>query len=191
MNNVYIEDKSFERIDYTEKELTKAEYDNCTFTDCDFSNADLSGMAFSECEFSGCNLSNVKTIKTSFRDVQFEDSKLLGIHFENCDDFLFSVSFTNCILNLSSFYKLKIKKTTFKNCSLHEVDFTEADLTGSVFETCDLLMAAFENTILEKADLRTAFNYSIDPTINKIKKAMFSKAGITGLLDKLDIKIDD
>jgi hypothetical protein len=52
-------------------------------------------------------------------------------------------------------------------------------------------MATFENTILEKADLRTAYNYSIDPTMNKIKKAMFSKAGISGLLDRLDIDIHD
>jgi hypothetical protein len=47
----------------------------------------------------------------------------------------------------------------------------------------------FENTLLEKADLRTAFNYSIDPEMNRVKKAKFSIAGVTGLLDKYDIEI--
>ena len=50
--------------------------------------------------------------------------------------------------------------------------------------------AAFENTILEKADFRTSFNYSIDPGKNRIKKAKFSLAGIAGLLEKYDIEID-
>ena len=69
-------------------------------------------------------------------------------------------------------------------------DFTEADLTNSVFDNCDLAGAKFEKTILEKADLRTSHNYSIDPEINKIKKAKFSVHGITGLLDKYDIEIE-
>lgn len=93
-------------------------------------------------------------------------------------------------LNHSSFYRTKIKKTVFKNSQLHEVDFTECDLTSSVFDNCDLKGATFENTIIEKADFRTSFNYSIDPQINRIKKARFSLTGIAGLLDKYDIEID-
>jgi hypothetical protein len=50
--------------------------------------------------------------------------------------------------------------------------------------------AKFENTILQKADLRSAFNYAIDPEINKIKKAKFSLPEVTGLLKKYDIEID-
>jgi hypothetical protein len=50
--------------------------------------------------------------------------------------------------------------------------------------------ATFENTILEKADLRTSYNYLIDPEINRIKKAKFSKEGIVGLLHRYDIEIE-
>jgi uncharacterized protein YjbI with pentapeptide repeats len=84
---------------------------------------------------------------------------------------------------------LKCKKTTFKNCTLHEVDFTESDLTSSVFDNCDFAGALFENTILEKADFTSSFNYSINPDINKIKKAKFSASGVLGLLGKYDIEI--
>ncbi|WP_086936325.1 pentapeptide repeat-containing protein [Chamaesiphon minutus] len=59
-----------------------------------------------------------------------------------------------------------------------------------MFENCDLTDAIFQYTILEKADFRTAYNYSIDPELNRIKKAKFSRSGIAGLLDKYDIDID-
>jgi len=113
----------------------------------------------------------------------------LGLHFEDCSDFLFSVSFDNCILNLSSFYKRKLKKIIFKNTSLQEVDFTEADLSLAQFDNCGLRGATFVATILEKADFRNAHNYAIDPELNRIKKAKFSLGGIAGLLNKYDIEI--
>jgi uncharacterized protein YjbI with pentapeptide repeats len=116
---------------------------------------------------------------------------MLGLHFENCNPFLFSISLDNCTLNLSSFYRVKLKNTKFKDCALLEVDFTEADLSNAIFENSDLAGAIFDNTILEKADLRSAFNYAIDPQQNRIKKARFSMAGISGLLYKYDIQIED
>ena len=85
---------------------------------------------------------------------------------------------------------MKLKKTRFKNSNISEFDFTEADLTNALFDNCDLEGAKFERTILEKADLSTSRNYSIDPEINKIKKAKFSIHGIAGLLNKYDIEIE-
>jgi uncharacterized protein YjbI with pentapeptide repeats len=74
---------------------------------------------------------------------------------------------------------------------LHETDFTECDLTGSTFDICDLTGATFDNTNLEKTSFSTAFNYSIDPEINRIKKAKFSVPGVLGLLNKYDIVIEN
>ena len=68
-------------------------------------------------------------------------------------------------------------------------DFAETDLTSAVFDNSNLSQAIFDNTIIEKADFRTAYSYSIDPEINRIKKAKFSIAGISGLLDKYDIEL--
>jgi uncharacterized protein YjbI with pentapeptide repeats len=76
------------------------------------------------------------------------------------------------------------------NSSLHELDFSEADLSTAVFEACDLQRSIFAGTNLEKADLRTSYNYSIDPERNRLKKAKFSLPGVIGLLDKHDIQID-
>ncbi|MGZ4037731.1 MAG: pentapeptide repeat-containing protein, partial [Bacteroidia bacterium] len=157
---------------------------------CDFSGADLSDFKFINCNFNGCNLSLARLNKAALRDVTFKDSKLLGLQFDACNPFGLAFSVENCALDHSSFYKSKLKKTIFKNSQLRECDFTECDLSQSVLDNCDLNAAKFERTILEKADLRTSFNYSIDPELNRIKKARFSQSGIAGLLDKYDLDID-
>jgi len=189
MERAYFEDEVFEKIDYSVAKLPKGDYDSCSFLYCNFSNADLSNINFTDCEFRGCNMSIAKLTKTAFKGIEFIDCKLMGLHFEHCEPFLFAVSFDNCVLNFSSFYKLKLKKTRFKDSSLHEADFTDADLSLSVFENSDLARATFDNTNLEKADFRTSYNYAIDPSSNILKKAKFSLQGIVGLLYKYDIEI--
>jgi uncharacterized protein YjbI with pentapeptide repeats len=135
-------------------------------------------------------LSLAKLERTAFRDIVFRECKMLGLHFEHCNEFGLAFSIEGCQLDHSSFYRTKIKKTIFKNSSLKESDFSECDLTGSIFKKCDLEGALFENSNLEKADFRTSFNYSIDPEINRIRKAKFSISEISGLLNKYDIEID-
>lgn len=190
MGNGYFENKSFDAIDFTTTRFERGEYEDCSFSNCNFSGIDLSNTRFIECSFKDCNLSNVKTIKTSFNSVRFHGCKLLGINFETCDEFLFSVELEHCALNFSSFYKRSLKTSTIRHCQLQEVDFTECDMSGLVLHECDLTGAKFENTNLEKVDLCTAYHYSINPELNKIKKARFSVTGITGLLDKYDIIIE-
>lgn len=186
MEDNYNIDKQFERID----SLRPGEYDNCTFSHCDLSGKDLSGLIFIDCTFSHCNLSLAKLGRTAFREVVFKDCKMLGLRFDTCHEFGLSFSFEGCQLGQSSFFKTKIKKTIFKNTQMRETDFAEADLTEASFENCDLAQAIFDHTILEKADFRTAYNFTIDPEINRVKKAKFSRTGIAGLLDKYEIEID-
>jgi uncharacterized protein YjbI with pentapeptide repeats len=114
----------------------------------------------------------------------------LGLHFENCDAFGLSFSFEGCQLNLASFYNLKIRKTVFRDSQLQETDFSECDLMGAIFDDCDLAQTIFDQSNLEKVDFRTAYNYSIDPERNQVKKARFSLLGAAGLLDKYDIDIE-
>ena len=182
-------DTIFEKKDFREAPLAQGEYENCQFAHCDLSNTDLSGLLFIDCTFSHCNLSLVNLAKTCFRDVAFKDCKMWGLHWENADQFGLAVTLDHCSLNHSSFYGVKLTKQVFTHCSLQEVDFTEAVLGGAVFAHCDLARAAFDHTNLEKADFRTATNYSIDPEKNTIKKARFSLDGVAGLLDKYDIEI--
>lgn len=184
--DVYEVDKKFKGINH----LVKGEYENCSFISCNFSNSDLSHINFIECEFEGCDLSMATLFHTGFREAKFTDCKMLGLRFENCDTLLFSAGFVRCTLNHSSFYRLKLKNTSFEECNLQDADFTETDLSGASLSQCDLLGATFENTALEKTDLRTAYNFSIDPEGSRITKAKFSTANIIGLLRKYDIEVE-
>jgi uncharacterized protein YjbI with pentapeptide repeats len=184
------ENKIFDKVDYTASPLARGEYENCTFKNCNFYGSDLSNIIFRECLFDGCDLSLAAFKNTTLNDIRFVNCKLLGIQFQECNSFLLSFGFENCILKLSVFYKLKLKKISFINCNLQEADFTETDLTGAIFENCDLYRTVFFGTTLEKADFRSSFNYSLDPERNRIKKARFSRLGVTGLLDKYNIEIE-
>jgi uncharacterized protein YjbI with pentapeptide repeats len=186
MKEIYITDKTFERCG----DLAKGEYENCTFDNCDFSESDFSEYKFIDCAFKECNLSLMKINRTSFQNANFIHCKMLGLRFDTCNEFGLSISFESCQLNHSSFYKTKIKKIFFKNSHLQEADFTETDFTDSVFDNCDMERATFDQTLLEKVDFRTSINYSIDPELNRIKKAKFSIFGVVGLLDKYDIEIE-
>lgn len=190
MDSIYIEGETFERVDYTLQPLPKGEYENCSFIGCNFSDSDLTSFVFTQCNFDDCNISMAKVAKTAFREVVFRNCKLLGLRFDTCNGFLFSAVFKGCILNLSICYGLKLKKTIFKDCVLYEVDFTEADLSEAIFDNCDLTRAIFDASVLEGADFRTSFNYTINPQANKMKKAKFSASGINGLLYMHDIVIE-
>ena len=114
MDKIFHEGQTFNYLKYPEP----GAYDSCRFINCDFSNADLSGIKFLECEFRGCNFGLAILIKTSFRDVLFINCKLLGLHFEDCDNLIISFEFEACTLDLSSFCKLKLKNTKFKNTKI-------------------------------------------------------------------------
>lgn len=189
MEQEYIKGKLIEKQDYSESCLPNAEYDRSRFENCDFSNNDLSGFSFNDCVFVDCNFSLVKLIKTGFVKAKFKGCKLLGLHFDDCSSFVFSVEFEECILNHSSFFQLKLKGTRFLNCRLLEVDFTECDLSGASFEGSDLTGAHFDRTNLEKADLSQALNFSIDPDVNKLKNVKISLTGLPGLLEKYGMNI--
>src|SRR5690625_2191331 len=187
MQETYIEGQTFNRSD----KLQKADYEDCVFNNIDFSNQNLSGFSFVDCVFKGCNLSLTKVVKTIFRDVIFINCKMLGLHFESCETFGLSFSFEDCQLNHASFYNTKIHKTVFQNSQLLETDFTEADLTEAVFDNCNLNAAVFNQTILEKADFLTAYNYTINPELNHLKKAKLSVQGLPGLLKTYDLQLED
>ncbi|MDO5968196.1 pentapeptide repeat-containing protein [Flavivirga aquimarina] len=186
----FIEDIKFERKDFSKDKLDKGDYELCTFSNCNFSNSDLSKIRLTECLFIDCNLSLVNLYQTEIQDVTFKDCKMLGLRFDKCSDFAFSIKVDNCQLNHSSFYKKKLPKTVFNKSKLQEVDFTECDLNTSIFDNCDLLNAVFKNTNLQNTDLRSSFNFIIDPENNKIKGAKFSLESVKGLLIKYNIKIE-
>ncbi|WP_347373348.1 pentapeptide repeat-containing protein [Aequorivita sp. Q41] len=190
MERQFIEEQTFEGVDFSKDSLEKGDYELCVFLNCNFSNIDLSLIRFIECEFKNCNLSSAKLNKTGFQSVVFIDCKMFGLHFEKCDTFGFSIEVDNSQLNYSSFYGLKLPKTKFNNCKFLEVDFSECNLHLANFNDCNLQNAVFSNTSLKDVDFRSSYEFSIDPENNNINGAKFSFSTVAGLLTKYNITID-
>jgi len=189
MKDNRFEDQIFETKEFNQIPLPFGDYSGCEFRICKFSGSTLSGYSFTDCSFYDCDLSLVKLEKTSLKDVRFTRCKLLGVHFESCADFLFSVSFSDCLMDLTCFFRKDMRKTRFHSCSMKEADFTETDLTEADFDNCRLTGAQFNHTILEQADFRTATGFAIDPSKNRIKKARFTLSGLPGLVSHHGIVI--
>ena len=187
MSNTITTDKEFKGVDFTKVSFQVGNYEGCTFKSCNFSSIDLFSTKLEDCDFIDCDLSMLQLSNTSLHDVRFDQCKMVGMHFENCNSFLLSMQFTACQLNLASFYKRSLKNTLFSNCDLSEVDFAEADLSKAVFKNCNLQATLFDRSILEGTNFVSAYNYQINPETNRIKKAVFSKDGLEGLLGNYGI----
>lgn len=189
MEELTHQDKTFEKIIWQNKDVRNREFENCTFKNCDFSGSNFSGNRFTDCTFIGCNLLMLKLGQATINNVEFIECKLTGINFSECENLLFTVYFESCLLDYTSFIKMKMAKTKFVKCSLKGVDFSDTTLTSALFDTTDLERAVFNYTNLSGADLSTAYNFDIDPEINTIKKARFSQYGLQGLLTKYNLQV--
>lgn len=187
---IYISDKEFTKPDFAKSAILTGEYEHCSFINCDLSSQDLSNCKFIDCIFSGSNLS-LSTIKNcAFQNVQFLDTKLSGLQFDTCNLFGLSFSFVGCIIQHATFFELKMGKTLFKQSDLTGSDFTGTDLTDATFDECNLSQTIFERTVLTNADFKSAFNFMINPAINKLNKTKFSMEGLPGLLSQYNIIIE-
>ena len=186
----FFADRKYVTKDFREKRLPKGDYENCVFQNCQFQEGLLDNQNFVECQFVNCDLTNTNVAHTQFNDVRFEGCKLVGVHFETCDPLLLGLGFKGCNLTLASFYEMDISGTHFLDCRMHKMDFTESVLSKCNFAECDLKDAVFEGTHLERASFISAFNYTIDPNKNRVKKARFSQEGLIGLLKKYDIVVN-
>ncbi|NTW53920.1 MAG: pentapeptide repeat-containing protein [Chlorobaculum sp.] len=182
--------KVFEKIASVDFDRSSGVFEGCRFAQCNFTQADFSDLVFRECAFEQCDMSMAKLARASLQEVRFTGCKLLGVQFGECRKLLLGMRFERCMMRLALFSGLDLKNTPFTDCDLQEADFTGANLSGAVFSNCDLRLAIFFHTNLEKADLRTAVNFSIPPESNRLRKAKFSLSGLPGLLDAYGIEIE-
>lgn len=185
----YFFDIEYNNIFYDENEVNLKEFETCIFNDCNFSQCNFIGVTFSDCTFNDCVFNEAKINHVALRGVLFNRCKLENVNFSMCDKLIFEVYFKECNLDFSKFYTLKLRKTTFVDCSLVAVDFMSANLTEVVFDNCDLYRSEFAGANATKANFKSSYNYTIDPTKTKIKKAIFSLKEVKGLLFKHELFI--
>lgn len=187
----YLLDKEYKDIIYDTADLNFKDFEGCVFVNCNFSACTFVAVTFIDCIFEDCVFTAAKINYVAFRTATFKHCEIKEVNFAMCDKLIFEVHFQNCILDFSKFYTLKIKGTTFSNCSLIAVDFMATNLTGVTFDHCDLYRAEFAKAIANNANFQTSYNYTIDPTQTKLKKAIFSLEQVKGLLFKHDVVVTD
>ena len=176
-----------EKVDFL-KEALAEEYYECTFRNCDFHGLKITETKFECCTFEDCNLS-LTAFFTAVFDSQFKNCHMIGCDLSGLNIFSNGLEFQGCNLNYANFEKLKLKGLKFKDCTMVEASFEEATIQNAVFDDCDLDRTVFEGADLSRCNLAEAYNFAIDPTATRLKKAIFAKDNLEGLVAHLDIVI--
>ncbi len=190
-----LEDARLTNQDYSQRLIQFRDARNCTFTKCSFTESTLRECGFINCTFVRCDLSLGHVNGSRFRDVRFEECKLLGVNWSEATwektTLVKAIAFDKCALNYGSFFGLKLHQLRLTDCTAHEVDFAEADLTSAVFTGTDLNGSRFHHTNLTQADFTGATQYSIAANVNTLKKTKFVLPEALSLLYSLDIILVD
>lgn len=175
--------------------IERIEFQSCQFKRCKFVEVGFSHVTFSDCDFEQCDLSLSKFPSCTFSEVSFKESKLVGINWTQLHWPLVRLSsplyFHSSNISHSTFYDLELPNLLIEECKAHEVDFREAKLNHASFTGTDLQGSLFTHTDLQHACFNHAMNYDIDLQTNQIKNAQFSFPEVIGLLNHLEIVIND
>ena len=182
--------ESFSGLDAKNETISFIKFQDCTFTRCFFSNVQFRGCSFLDCIFKNCDLSLIKVEDSSFRNVEFKDSKVIGVDWVSAA-YPILINFENSLLNYSNFKKLNLKKIKIQNCQVIEANFTEANLTQANCQKSDFSGSRFLHTNLSQANFVGARNYAINIKVNKVEKARFSFPEVISLLNIFDVIIED
>jgi uncharacterized protein YjbI with pentapeptide repeats len=180
------EDREFGGLSCQDAELSDIEFFRCRFEGCQFLRSGFRGCRFEQCVFERCDLSLLNVTDSQFIGVRFLKTKMLGIDWTTAALPL-SLAFLESIVNHSIFVGLSLQKMEMVQCTAQEVDFTRTNLTRANLTETDLLGSRFADTNLSYADLSKATNYSIHPTMNRLKKTVFSLPEAVSLLSAFDI----
>ncbi len=180
---------TFDHLNYSGDFFEDKEFEECIFTKCSFIECTFKHCKFLNCTFVECTLSAIKPINSSFNEVVFKESKVIGFDWTKATS-IRSLAFEKSQLTYSNFSQLKLPLLKIRDSVAHEVNFSEAHLFGGDFQGTDFLKAVFSQTNLSKANFRKAFNYSINFKYNNISKAKFSLPEAMSLLNSLEIELE-
>jgi fluoroquinolone resistance protein len=184
----YYQEK-FARLSFAEAKLESIRFEECEFDGCSLINCKLVKCKFLNCRFKDCVLSAINPQESSYNEVHFSNSKVIGCDWTKTR-LVEDLDFTDCQINYSNFKLMKLPGLKLLNCEAKEADFIETDLSRGVFKNTDFENSRFFKTNLTLADFRGARNYNIDVKNNILKKARFSLPEVLSLLNSLDIILD-
>jgi len=183
--------QTFDDLDLRQITIERSEFEDCEFRACSFQEIEWQGCSFLNCVFTGCQWHLNRVTNSSFKEVTFQDSTVIGVDWTQASwpkkSLFCALQFARCTLNHSTFIGLNLRDLRLLDCMAHNVDFEETDLTQAICRGTDFTNSRFCRTNLTKADFTGAKNYSIAADQNTLKKTKFSLPEAMSLLDHLDI----
>ncbi len=139
------------------KDQSYRDFSNEDLTGANFSGASLYEVDFSGADLTGADLSDVHTINSSFQGANLTGANLSGANLYQ--KYLVGAILRNAIL---------------KNADLFEADLTGADLTGADLTGADLSGAVLSKTIWTDGTVRNGVMPGSSPVVStpKVKKAV-------------------
>jgi fluoroquinolone resistance protein len=186
----YHEGREFAGMAFSQHSIVGHTFVDCTFSSSHFREMAATGTIFRSCVFKTCEFVLVKLHNATLSDVAFESCKIMGINFSECSPAGFSSAFRHCTISNVVFDGLALKRTKIIGCRLTDCDLLSCDFREADFSETEFQRVAVNNCNLEKADLRTARGYAIDPAANKVRGARFSLPEAQSFLPFLGIRID-
>jgi uncharacterized protein YjbI with pentapeptide repeats len=180
------EDRQFASLACQDAELKDIEFFQCRFDGCQFLRSTFRHCRFEQCVFEKCDLSLLKVPESSFIGVRFLHAKMLGIDWTQAATPL-TLAHQGCNISHSTFTRLSLQRMEMVECVAREVDLTGTNLTRANLGKTDFLGSRFVDTNLSYADFSKAVNYAIDPTKNRLNRAVFSLPEAVSLLSAFDI----
>lgn len=189
-NNTKYYQQNFKDLNLSNQELLDIEFEQVTFDGCLFQDTVFKKCNLVDCEFVNCNLSLIKNQQSQFININFKDSKAVGVNWSKIKgDIGVSLSFHSCDISYSNFWEVNFKGSKIFDCIAKESTFLKADLRNCDCRKTDFWNAAFGDADLREADFRGAVNYYLDIATNKLKGAKFSSPEVLNLLKPLNIEI--
>ena len=109
-------DAQLKDVDFSERNLVGASFENSSFTNCNFRGLSLGAATIEDCTFEDCDFGNANFKAARLHEVSFNRSKLIGINWTQCKS-LRGIEFERCNMNFCSFMSLRLKKLKFTDFS--------------------------------------------------------------------------
>jgi uncharacterized protein YjbI with pentapeptide repeats len=186
LSEKFYENREFKSLQLRDVVLNDVEFYNCTFQGCQLLKARLPKCRFEKCMFERTDLSLVALPETSLVDVRFVGCKLIGVNWTVVAS-PFSVEWQRCDVSQSVLMDMNLQRIVLEDCVARDTDFAGANLAGARLCRTDFTKSRFLRTDLGHADFSGATNYFIDPTLNQLKKTIFSLPEAVSLLSAFDI----
>lgn len=187
----YADDEHFQGVRFGAANPVPFRNEGCTFEDCDFSGVDLRGVRFVACRFIGCELSNCGVVEAGFQEVELKRCKALGVRWDTCNSFLFSLNAVDSQLDYSCWVGVDLSRSQFQGGSMREADFTEVNGQGLSMFNVDVTGARWEQCLLKGGTFANMVGWTMDLRENDVRGMRVDRAALPGLVASWGLEFTD